>query len=58
MAKTPSHIIMPAIHKNTGEISELMHEKTGTDRSDDVNTTASARQQLREKFMAADVSPG
>ncbi len=54
--ETPSHIIMPAIHKNTGEISELMHEKTGTDRSDDVEyLTASARQQLREKFMAADV---
>ncbi|SFR55391.1 L-lactate dehydrogenase complex protein LldF [Marinobacter daqiaonensis] len=54
--ETPSHIIMPAIHKNTGEISELMHEKTGTERSDDVEyLTASARQQLREKFMAADV---
>ncbi|WP_100638435.1 LutB/LldF family L-lactate oxidation iron-sulfur protein [Marinobacter salexigens] len=54
--ETPSHIIMPAIHKNTGEISELMHNKTGTDRSDDVEyLTASARQQLREKFMNADV---
>lgn len=54
--ETPSHIIMPAIHKNTGEISELMHEKTGTDLSNDVEyLTASARQQLREKFMNADV---
>ncbi|WP_372956634.1 LutB/LldF family L-lactate oxidation iron-sulfur protein [Marinobacter sp.] len=54
--ETPSHIIMPAIHKNTGEISDLMHEKTGTDRSTDVEyLTASARQQLRAKFMAADV---
>jgi L-lactate dehydrogenase complex protein LldF len=54
--ETPSHIIMPAIHKNTGEISELMHEKTGTARSDNVEyLTASARRQLREKFMAADV---
>ncbi len=54
--ETPSHIIMPAIHKNTGEISELMHEKTGTEPSTDVNyLTASARQQLREKFLAADV---
>lgn len=54
--ETPSHIIMPAIHKNTAEISELLHEKTGTDLSDDVEyLTASARQQLREKFMSADV---
>ncbi|MDR9469120.1 LutB/LldF family L-lactate oxidation iron-sulfur protein [Marinospirillum sp.] len=54
--ETPSHIIMPAIHKNTDEISELMHEKTGTHRSKDVDyLTASARQQLREKFMQADV---
>ena len=54
--ETPSHIIMPAIHKNTGEISELMHDKTGTDRSNDVEyLTASARQQLRERFMQADV---
>lgn len=54
--ETPSHIIMPAIHKNTAEISELMHEKTGTDLSNDVEyLTASARLQLREKFMNADV---
>ncbi|SFM67555.1 LutB/LldF family L-lactate oxidation iron-sulfur protein [Marinobacter zhejiangensis] len=54
--ETPSHIIMPAIHKNTDEISELMHDKTGTERSHDVEyLTASARQQLREKFMKADV---
>lgn len=54
--QTPSHIIMPAIHMNTGEISELMHDRTGTERSHDVNyLTASARQQLREKFMQADV---
>ncbi|MBS3804117.1 MAG: iron-sulfur cluster-binding protein [Oleiphilaceae bacterium] len=54
--ETPSHIIMPAIHKNTEEISELLHNKTGTERSHDVNyLTASARQQLREKFMQADV---
>ena len=54
--ETPSHIIMPAIHKNTDEISELMHAKTGTRRSHDVDyLTASARQQLREQFMQADV---
>ncbi|WLD58496.1 LutB/LldF family L-lactate oxidation iron-sulfur protein [Salinispirillum sp. LH 10-3-1] len=54
--ETPSHIIMPAIHKNTQEISELMHEKTGTERTHNVDyLTAAARQQLREKFMQADV---
>ncbi|MCC5859600.1 MAG: iron-sulfur cluster-binding protein [Ectothiorhodospiraceae bacterium] len=54
--ETPSHIIMPAIHKNTGEISELMHEKTGTEPSRDVDyLTAAARSQLRERFMQADV---
>ncbi|WP_404364563.1 LutB/LldF family L-lactate oxidation iron-sulfur protein [Marinobacter sp.] len=54
--ETPSHIIMPAIHKNTDEISELLHNQTGTKRSRDVNyLTASAREQLRTKFMQADV---
>ena len=54
--ETPSHIIMPAIHKNTDEISELLHNRTGTKRSRDVNyLTASAREQLRTKFMQADV---
>ena len=54
--EAPSHIIMPAIHKNTDEISELMHQQTGTQRSHDVDyLTASARSQLREKFMQADI---
>ena len=54
--ETPSHIIMPAIHKNTGEISQLLHDKIGTDLSNDVEyLTASAREKLREKFMNADV---
>ncbi|SDM81778.1 L-lactate dehydrogenase complex protein LldF [Franzmannia pantelleriensis] len=54
--QTPSHIIMPAIHLNTDEISEIMHTKTGTERTRDVDyMTAAARQQLRERFMAADV---
>lgn len=54
--ETPSHIIMPAIHKNTDQISDLMHEKTGTKKSRDVEyLTAEARQQLRERFEKADV---
>lgn len=54
--QTPSHIIMPAIHLNTEEISDVMHERTGTERTRDVDAlTAAARAQLRERFMAADV---
>ncbi|RCV88710.1 LutB/LldF family L-lactate oxidation iron-sulfur protein [Billgrantia montanilacus] len=54
--QTPSHIIMPAIHLNTDEISDIMHEKTGTERTRDVDyMTAAARAQLRERFMNADV---
>ncbi|RDB42580.1 iron-sulfur cluster-binding protein [Halomonas sp. DQ26W] len=54
--QTPSHIIMPAIHLNTDEISDIMHEKTGIERTRDVDTmTAAARTQLRERFMNADV---
>ncbi|MEQ5819093.1 LutB/LldF family L-lactate oxidation iron-sulfur protein [Halomonas sp. SCS19] len=54
--QTPSHIIMPAIHLNTGEISDIMHERTGTERTTDVDAmTAAARAQLRERFMTADV---
>ena len=54
--QTPSHIIMPAIHLNTEEISDVMHDRTGTERTTDVDyLTAAARAQLRERFMAADV---
>jgi L-lactate dehydrogenase complex protein LldF len=54
--QTPSHIIMPAIHLNTDEISDILHEKTGTERTRNVDTmTAAARAQLRDRFMAADV---
>ena len=54
--ETPSHIIMPAIHKNTGEIAELLHERTGIELSKDVDyLTAQARAQLRRHFMEADV---
>ncbi|SFI02857.1 LutB/LldF family L-lactate oxidation iron-sulfur protein [Modicisalibacter xianhensis] len=54
--QTPSHIIMPAIHLNTEEISDVMHVRTGIERTKDVDAlTAAARAQLRERFMAADV---
>ncbi|UYG07506.1 LutB/LldF family L-lactate oxidation iron-sulfur protein [Halomonas sp. M4R1S46] len=54
--QTPSHIIMPAIHLNTDEIAGIMHDKTGIERTRDVDAmTGAARFQLRERFMAADV---
>ncbi len=54
--EAPSHIIMPAIHKSTADISELLHEKTGTERSSDAAyLTGEARRQLRQRFRDADV---
>ncbi|MCZ2723350.1 LutB/LldF family L-lactate oxidation iron-sulfur protein [Marinomonas sp. 15G1-11] len=54
--ETPSHIVMPAIHKNTAEIADLLHEKTGIERKEDaLYMTEQARQQLRKNFMEADI---
>jgi len=54
--ETPSHIVMPAIHKNTSEIADLLHEKTGIERKEDaLYMTEQARLQLRKNFMAADI---
>lgn len=55
--ETPSHIIMPAIHKNKKEIAELFAEKIpGVEYTEDVDTlTAIARMVLRSKFETAAV---
>ena len=54
--ETPSHIIMPAIHKNRRQIAELFVEKHGTEYTEDVNAlTEHARRLLRNKFMQADI---
>ncbi|MCW4152935.1 LutB/LldF family L-lactate oxidation iron-sulfur protein [Halomonas sp. 18H] len=54
--QTPSHIIMPAIHLNADQIADILHDKTGIERTEDVDLmTGAARQQLRERFMQADV---
>lgn len=54
--ETPSHIVVPAIHKTKGQIAELFVEKVGIERSEDVNVlTATARQILRELFAKAEV---
>ncbi len=50
---TPSHILVPAIHRNRAEIRELFEEKFAhgklTDKPTDL--TAAARRYLRDKFL-------
>lgn len=50
----PSHIIVPAIHKTRGQISDLFEEKLQAGRPKDVAAiTAMARERLRDEFLAA-----
>jgi L-lactate dehydrogenase complex protein LldF len=53
----PSHIVTPAIHIMKEEVGELFHEKLGTAKgaTDPKYLAESARQHLREKFLAAQV---
>ena len=55
--ETPSHIIVPAIHKNKDQIAQIFHEKLpDTPYTEDVQElNAIARKTLRRKFYAADV---
>jgi L-lactate dehydrogenase complex protein LldF len=54
--ETPSHIIIPAIHKNREQISELFSKEGGEPLSTDTKTlTAFARRKLRERFLQADI---
>jgi L-lactate dehydrogenase complex protein LldF len=55
--ETPSHIIVPAIHKNKDQISQIFHEKIpGTPYTEDVEElNAIARKTLRQKFYEAQV---
>lgn len=54
--ETPSHIIAPAIHKNRKQIAQLFSEVAGEELSDDTQVlTKFAREQLREKFLEADI---
>src|SRR3989440_2228893 len=54
--ETPSHIIVPAIHKTKKQIAELFTKKLGIAPTDEVvRLTATARQILRERFKAADI---
>lgn len=55
--ETPSHIIVPAIHKNKDQISRLFHEKIpNTPYTEDVEElNAIARRILRQKFYEGQV---
>jgi len=54
--ETPSHIIMPAIHKSRQQIARLFGEKIrGAEYTEDVDAlTATARRVLRRKFFEAE----
>jgi len=52
----PSHIVLPAIHIKKSEVSELFHDKLGTEKGneDPKYLAESARGHLREKFLDAE----
>jgi len=54
--ETPSHIIVPAIHKTKAQISELFTDKVGLHPTEDeAELTACARRILRDRFAEADM---
>jgi L-lactate dehydrogenase complex protein LldF len=54
--ETPSHIIVPAIHKTRQQVSDLFSEVAGEKIPSDTPTlTAFARRVMREKFQTADI---
>jgi L-lactate dehydrogenase complex protein LldF len=54
--ETPSHIVVPAIHKTKGQIADLFVEKVGIEPTEDVDIlTATARNILRDKFAEAEI---
>ncbi|SEM59344.1 LutB/LldF family L-lactate oxidation iron-sulfur protein [Paenibacillus sp. OV219] len=54
--ETPSHIIIPAIHKNRYQIAELLSADAGETLAPDTQILAGfVRRKLREKFLEADI---
>lgn len=54
--ETPSHIIIPAIHKNRYQIAELLSKEAGETLPPDTSILAGfVRKKLREKFLEADI---
>jgi L-lactate dehydrogenase complex protein LldF len=58
LGDTPSHILVPAIHKNRAEIRELFEARLGQGKLSDKATdlTAAARAYLRQKFLQTPVA--
>lgn len=53
--ETPSHIVVPAIHKSKKQIADLFVAKIGIEPTDDVDKlTSAARRVLRQRFAEAD----
>ncbi|HRH46813.1 MAG TPA: lactate utilization protein B, partial [Pyrinomonadaceae bacterium] len=54
--ETPSHIVVPAIHKTKRQIAELFVEKIGINETEDVDVlTQTARNILRKKFAESEI---
>ncbi|MGZ7442225.1 LutB/LldF family L-lactate oxidation iron-sulfur protein [Paenibacillus sp. TH7-28] len=54
--EAPSHIIIPAIHKNRYQIAELLSREAGEELPPDTAVLAGfARRKLRAKFLEADI---
>lgn len=54
--ETPSHIIIPAIHKNRYQIAELLSKEAGETLPPETTVLAGfVRKKLREKFLEADI---
>lgn len=54
--ETPSHLIIPAIHKNKEQIADLFTEDSGEQMAPETSTLAAyARQKLRQYFLEAGI---
>lgn len=54
--ETPSHIVVPAIHKTKAQIADLFVEKVGIEKTENVDVlTKTAREILRKRFAEAEV---
>lgn len=52
----PSHIVVPALHKNRQQIRDVFKEKHGYEHSDEPEELAlHAREKLRKEYLSADV---
>ncbi|MBD7976216.1 MULTISPECIES: LutB/LldF family L-lactate oxidation iron-sulfur protein [Pseudomonas] len=52
----PTHIIMPAIHKNARQVGSLFRDKLGIEYTEDVDALIqTGRKILRQKFFEADI---